>query len=496
MNNSDLRNKFTALLSQLQGADLAWAAGYVQGRFEALGQSQHVIAQADIPQIEAKSLSLGLYYATETGNAKKVALAAEKLAKSKQIKTKALAFSKIKLADFKKQDAALFILSTHGEGEYPDSARGGVEILEALPDGALQELSYNVIGLGDRAYNIFCGAAVQLEDVLKSKGAQAFKETYLYDVDYEDHYAKDLEDILSALQPSQQQADISAPADIAPTSKIGSSRLHPAIGSVIESINLNDEGSDKETYHIEITYEDAVSYHPGDAVGIIIPSDDTGHTVPPRLYSIASSLKANEQQIHMTVALAKHANDDGSLGYGVCSHYLSQLSPGDEIKFYIHKNDSFRLPENSDTPVIMIGPGTGIAPFRAFLQEREATDAEGKNWLFFGDRTSHADFLYQAEWQDYVDSGLLTHIDLAFSRDDPDQKIYVQHKMAQKASELIRWLDDGAHIYVCGAKDPMAKDVEQTLLEIYSHEKHKTEDEAREWLEALEDGGRYAKDVY
>ena len=492
--NEQLKQQFKAIADTLQGSDLAWAAGYLEGKLSASGGA---LAQASAPAAEpAKPLSIGIYYATETGNAKTIAIAAEKLAKSKSIKTKALAFSKIKPADFKKQDAAIFLLSTHGEGEYPDAAKGGVATLEKLGGSDLSELKYAVLGLGDSAYNIFCGAAVQFEDLLKSKGAKSFTDTHLLDVDFDAHYPASLEKIIADL-PNNNTAPAAAPtASAAPVSTIGTSRLNAVTGTIQDIVNLNDIDSDKETYHIEIAFEEGIQYRPGDALGIVLPEDESGKAVPPRLYSIASSQAADEESVHITVALAKHKNEDGSTGFGICSKYLSELKNDDEVKFYIHRNDNFKLPENPDTPVIMVGPGTGIAPFRSFLQEREAQDASGKNWLFFGDRTSHADFLYQAEWQDYVAGGLLTNIDLAFSRDTPNQKIYVQDKMQEKANELISWLDEGAYFYVCGSKDPMSKDVEQTLINIAKSEKNLNDDEASAWLEKLADEGRYQKDVY
>lgn len=496
--NDQLKQQFKAIADTLQGSDLAWAAGYLEGKLSALsGASALPSVAAAVPAEPAKPVTLGIYYATETGNAKKIAIAAEKLAKSKNIKTKALAFSKIKPADFKKQDAALFLLSTHGEGEYPDAAKGGVATLEKLGANDLSDLPYAVIGLGDSAYNIFCGAAVQFEDLLKSKGAKSFSDTHLFDVDFDSHYPSALDKIIADL-PNNNAPAISGTAvtAAAPAATIGTSRLNAVTGVIQDIVNLNDNCSDKETYHIEIAFEEGIQYRAGDAVGIVLPEDENGKAPPPRLYSIASSQAADEETVHITVALAKHKNEDGSIGFGICSKYLSELKNDDEVKFYIHKNDNFKLPEDPNIPIIMVGPGTGIAPFRSFIQEREAQDATGKNWLFFGDRTSHADFLYQAEWQDYVAGGLLTNIDLAFSRDNPDQKIYVQDKMKEKGSELIKWLDEGAYFYVCGTKDPMSLDVEKALIQIAVAQKGLSENDATAWLEKLTDEGRYQKDVY
>jgi sulfite reductase (NADPH) flavoprotein alpha-component len=213
----------------------------------------------------------------------------------------------------------------------------------------------------------------------------------------------------------------------------------------------------------------------------------------PRLYSISSSPEAHAGEIHLTVARDTFPINT-ELKYGLCSDHLSQLVPGQTIEFYIHHNSQFRLPD-PDAPVIMIGPGTGIAPFRAFLAERDSTGAAGKNWLFFGDQHFTTDFLYQSEIQDWARTGVLTRINTAFSRDQ-EQKVYVQHKMQKHATELFRWLESGAHVYVCGAREPMSVDVEDTLLSIIRQEGNRSAAQAESFLNELRDSGRYTKDVY
>ncbi|MDN3693115.1 hypothetical protein QWZ06_12870 [Chryseobacterium tructae] len=335
--------------------------------------------------------------------------------------------------------------------------------------------------------------------------------------------------------------------------------------------------SEKETYHIEIETEEALSYQPGAALGIIpfnsksvvdeiiaVTGIDpkkkietskttdsveellhkhlnisyllktvvaqyakiTGHSIPevrlslldllriypvknaeefeeviqiltaqaPRLYSISSSPEAHgENEIHITVARSEFFIDHQKHN-GLCSGYLSEFHEGGEVEFYIQDAGHFRLPE-PDKDVIMIGPGTGIAPFRSFLWERDATGAEGKNWLFFGDRNFVSDFIYQSELQDFLKTGSLTHLDLAFSRDTAE-KVYVQHKLEQKAQEVFYWLENGASVYVCGTKEPMSRDVENTLLNIIQHQGKRSQEEAVHYLEEMELNGRYAKDVY
>lgn len=230
--------------------------------------------------------------------------------------------------------------------------------------------------------------------------------------------------------------------------------------------------------------KDAGQFHA--VVGILEP-------IAPRLYSISSSPGAHPGEIHLTVARDNFAVN-GEMKYGLCSDGLCQLQPGDTVEFYLHRNAQFRLPAD-ERDMIMIGPGTGIAPFRSFLAERDSSGASGKNWLFFGDQHFTTDFLYQTELQDWVKTGVLTHIKTAFSRDQKE-KVYVQHKMQKHGSELYRWLESGAHVYVCGAREPMSVDVENTLLSIIREEGRKTEAQAESYLDELKESGRFVKDVY
>lgn len=216
--------------------------------------------------------------------------------------------------------------------------------------------------------------------------------------------------------------------------------------------------------------------------------------IAPRLYSIASSPAFHGvNEVHITVAKDRFLAQDEQR-FGLCSEFLGDQPVNSVINFYVHKDRSFKLP-TADKNVIMIGPGTGVAPFRAFLAERDATGATGKNWFFFGEQHFITDFLYQSEIQNYVQTGVLNKIDLAFSRDQAE-KIYVQHRMQQKATELYQWINNGASVYISGTKDPMSKDVENTLLQIISEQGSKSEEEAKKYLDQLKKENRYAKDVY
>ena len=235
---------------------------------------------------------------------------------------------------------------------------------------------------------------------------------------------------------------------------------------------------------------------------VTLPADLTAQqlvdclrALPPRLYSIASSPKAHPDEVHLTVAAVRY-DAHGKSRKGVASTYLADdAKVGTKVNVYLHKNKNFRLPENGDTPIIMVGPGTGIAPFRAFIEERAEDEAKGESWLFFGDQKYNEDFLYQLELQDHLKSGALSKLDVAFSRDQPT-KVYVQNKMQENAAELWAWLEKGAHFYVCGDASRMAKDVNDTLINIISEQGGKSPEEADEYLKALKKDKRYQRDVY
>ncbi|MEV3843361.1 assimilatory sulfite reductase (NADPH) flavoprotein subunit [Aeromonas veronii] len=219
-------------------------------------------------------------------------------------------------------------------------------------------------------------------------------------------------------------------------------------------------------------------------------------SLTPRLYSISSAQSEVEEEVHLTVGVVRYPQEDGTVRSGAASSYLAdRLIEDGEVRVFVEHNDNFRLPQNPDTPVIMVGPGTGIAPFRAFMQEREAQGAEGKNWLFFGNPHFTQDFLYQVEWQRYVKSGLLSKISLAFSRDQAN-KIYVQDRLREAGQELYQWLEAGAHFYVCGDANKMAKDVQEALLDVIAEHGHKSREEAEEYLSELRRAKRYQRDVY
>ena len=215
----------------------------------------------------------------------------------------------------------------------------------------------------------------------------------------------------------------------------------------------------------------------------------------PRLYSIASSPKAKANEIHLTVAQVRYQRR-GRLRKGLASSYLTErVSPGEEIPVFVRPSHGFRLPRENDASIIMIGPGTGVAPFRAFLQERRAIGARGRNWLFFGDQRRAFDFLYQEELETYFSDGLLNRLDTAFSRDQ-EEKIYVQHRMREQAATLWSWLQEGAYVYVCGDAQRMAKDVDAALVAIVAKKGGISTAAAKAYLAEMARNQRYQRDVY
>ncbi len=217
----------------------------------------------------------------------------------------------------------------------------------------------------------------------------------------------------------------------------------------------------------------------------------------PRLYSIASSQNAHPDEVHLTVGVVRYYAGQRARK-GVASTYLSEnstLDLGRRVGVFVHPAPGFRLPEDGNTPIIMVGPGTGIAPFRAFLQERRAMKTSGKNWLFFGDQRQHCDYLYRSELEEFLSDTTLARLDTAFSRDQ-DEKIYVQNRMLENGAEIWHWLEEGAHFYVCGDAKRMAKDVDNALRDLVAEHGQMSEGEAREFVQGLTKARRYQRDVY
>jgi sulfite reductase (NADPH) flavoprotein alpha-component len=255
-----------------------------------------------------------------------------------------------------------------------------------------------------------------------------------------------------------------------------------------------DRKHDLETYLWGMEIIDFLLDHPS---ARFAPEDFVGllTKLQPRLYSVASSLRAHPDQVHFIVDVVCYESN-GRVRKGVASSFLAERADDVPVPVFPSVAKHFHLPEDAGTPIIMVGPGTGVAPFRAYLQERKATGAKGKNWLFFGSQHAHCDFAYGDEFQTYQKQGILTRLDCAWSRDQPE-KIYVQHRMTENAHEIWKWIDEqGAYFFVCGDARRMAKDVDATLRKIVREQGGKSIDEANEYVEKLKNEKRYKRDVY
>jgi len=546
--------------------ELIYAKGFIDGLLQNLNISGFQATTTSQQQIAVKPL---IVYATETGNSKKLATELLSNFKKEKIQGKSIDISQFNVAKLQKETLVLFVISTQGEGELPEVALNFYnELTESQAD--LNQLEFAVFGLGDSSYPLFCNAGILLDEALASKGATRILPLVKADVDFKPE-AKNWEDQLK-IAFSQSVTNVDVKTNL--STKVNHKKNYQ--GQIAHKIILNDKGSNKETYQIEITSDDDVRYVPGDALGIVPKNNESDILavlskfniesnelfnykneqktasawleilnikglskksldeistllnlensenkadlidvlnklseknvsgklqeiinvllpVTPRLYSISSSDEAHDGEVHLTVNLHTF-NTIGEEKTGFASKYLADLPLNETFDFYIHTNNNFRLPiENQD--IIMIGPGTGIAPFRSFLAERDATGAEGKNWLFFGEQHFALDFYYQTEIQEWLATGLLTKLDTAFSRDQKE-KIYVQDRIKQNSKAFNDWLLNGASIYVCGQKNPMSKDVENAIIEVISQERNISLDEAKNVLEELENQDKYLKDVY
>ena len=485
------------------------------------------------------------------------------------------------------------MVSTHGDGDPPDDARGFIEHLMGKRVPQLAQLRYSVLALGDSSYPKFCETGRQVDERLAALGAERLLPRVDCDVDYERLATPWLEqvigqarDALGATQPATVTRLRSVPA--APRY----SREQPFTATVLANDRITGRDATREVRHLEISLAGSgLEYRPGDALGVwhenppavvaavlaaigaeggeevtvdgrSLPLRDwlarereiTRLTRPflvqqaarsgsaelaaaleagqearlrellrneqlvdvlrehpaawepaalvqalrplaPRLYSIASSPAAVGEEAHLTVAVVDYERD-GERRLGAASAHLAALA-GDaaQVRVFIEPNERFRLPDDPSRDVIMIGPGTGVAPYRGFLQEREAQGATGRNWLVFGARHFASEFLYQVEWQDAVRRGLLHRVDLAFSR-DRTPRAYVQDRLREAGAELYSWLQRGAHLYVCGDAEHMAPDVHAALLAIGQQHGGLDRDAAEAWLRRLADERRYLRDVY
>ncbi len=540
--------------------ELIWINGYFNGIVSSLKNT----GTAEKNGVNKITIA----YGTETGNAKKLATELAAKAKKQGIHAKVQSLDQYKLHELTKEEYFLAVISTHGDGEPPAAAK---KFYDHVHNNGftLDKLKYSVLALGDTSYPLFCKAGEDVDEQLSKLGANRIIPIQKCDIDYSNEADTWFNEVCKALNNYHQPSADS----FVSKKKITGKKIYT--GNIITHINLNDRGSNKETYHIEIQAED-VAYLPGDSIGIIpensrsvveeiinityvdatinisykdelislfnllqkklnviflpervikhyatvvekdIPPIRTNlivllkqypvkdadqfiaivkilEPIAPRLYSIASSPEAHGGEIHITVA-KNFFTLNNKKKIGLASEFLCDYKVNDTLNFYIHPNNRFRLPDSASN-IIMIGPGTGIAPFRSFIAEREATGAQGKNWLFFGEQHFTTGFLYQSEIQNWFETGTLTKVSTAFSRDQKE-KIYVQHKMMQHGKEFFEWIETGAYVYVCGTKNPMSIDVEKTILNIIETFGERSKDEATQYLDSMKEDGRYLTDVY
>jgi sulfite reductase (NADPH) flavoprotein alpha-component len=494
--------------------------------------------------------SLLIAFGSQSGNAESLAKRLAREASGRGFAARAAGLDSLQPADFIKDQNVLLITSTWGEGDMPDNAVSFWDTINQNGSSPkFDGVKYSVLALGDKNYSeTFCLAGKKLDERLAELGATRIIERVDCDVDFDDLAKKWSGAAFTALTGTSSEITATAEPEEA-----GFTKKNPFPAKLLANINLNARGSAKDTHHIALSLAGSgLSYEVGDALGVYVqncpevvdavitshlfdPNADValpdGGIAPlrdallkhyevrtllgktpeagitltafienlrklqPRLYSIASSLKAHPEEVHLCIAAVRYSAD-GVAHKGVASTFLSdRLALGNTTGIYFHAANHFRLPDDLTKPVIMVGPGTGIAPFRAFLEEREATGATGKNWLFFGDQKRACDFLYHDQIIEWTQKGFLTRLDTAFSRDQ-EEKIYVQTRMLQAASELWQWLEDGAHFYVCGDAKRMAKDVDEALHSIIQTAGGKSADEAAAYVTQMKKDKRYARDVY
>ncbi|WP_339309279.1 assimilatory sulfite reductase (NADPH) flavoprotein subunit [Paenibacillus sp. FSL k6-2145] len=591
------------LIPTLTDGQRTWLSGYIA----AIQASATIAAPANLVQaapttgiapVSAPPVSreVTVLFGSQTGNSSGLS---KKLAK--KLEEQGLQVTLSSMGDFKpnglkKIENLLIIVSTHGEGEPPDNAIPLHEFLNSKRAPKLEGLRYSVLALGDTSYEFFCQTGKDFDKRLQELGGTALVPRVDCDVDFDEPAAEWMNEVLASLSSTSAAASTVTTEAVTAAVNGGESeydRTNPFKAEVLENLNLNGRGSDRETRHIELSLEgSSLDYEPGDSLGVfpenhprlvdeliaamgwnadervtvnkngdqasvheallryfeitavtkpvveqlaklnpesgltaLLADDSEFRTVmnscdlldlvqdynlkgipaaefvavlrkiPARLYSIASSSKSFPDEVHLTVRTVRY-EARGRERYGVCSvHLAERIEAGDTLPVYIQHNPNFKLPENPDTPIIMVGPGTGVAPFRSFLGEREETGAEGKTWLFYGDQHFSTDFLYQTEWQRWLKDGVLTKMDVAFSR-DTEQKVYVQHRMLEHSKELYQWLQEGASVYICGDEKKMAHDVHAALTTILEQEGGLSPEQASEYLTRLQQEKRYQRDVY
>ncbi|WP_238785575.1 diflavin oxidoreductase [Blattabacterium cuenoti] len=527
--------------------EIMWINGYISGIISKLIEEKEFINKENNDVIT-------LVYSSETGNAKNLALNIYKKINEEKLKIKLLNLEDYCLFNLEKESYLLIVISTHGNGEPPNSGKDFFNFIHNK-NIRIKNLKYSVLALGDKSYDTFCKAGDDIDQRLKLIGGDRILKIQKCDVFYKKESEKWINNIINFFREKNHKSK-----------KLNFNiKKKENLGIIDKNILLNNN-KNKNVYHIEILIPKNIQYSPGDAIGIY-PENDSNiinkimkllnlnikknfdifhklknkdiynipikylknksitfgiknldqldiftiiknfyslnkekffienfieimNPIKPRLYSISSSLKKHVDKIHITVLLNKYKYND-KIKYGYCSNFLSKLKKGDKINFFIYKNNFFKLPD-PDKDIILIGPGTGIAPFRAFLYERESINASGKNWLFFGNQYYSRDFLYKSEIENWKKNGLLYHVHLAFSRDQKN-KIYIQDKIWENRKEFFYWIKNGAYIYICGKKTPMSINVEKIIYRIVEN---LGKENPESFISKMKKNKRYLKDVY
>lgn len=605
VSNSPFDQEQAAQLNQifqtLTAEQQIWLTGYLTAQQGSVTQTAEAPQQVAEYVLNNESESqnnndrhITVVYGSETGNAQSLAeIFADRLVEHNYT-VKLTAMDEIKQKEFKKVEDLFVITATHGEGDPPDNALTFHEFIHSRKAPKLENVRFSVLALGDESYEYFCQTGKDFDAKLLELGAERLADRQDCDLDFDDLAEKWMNKNIEILnQSTGHGSTVTSTETVQSAKEKRYSKSNPYQAEVLENINLNGRGSNKEVRHVELLLDNyGESFEPGDCVVVLpqnepeivtllietlgwdkdieIPINDDGDTLPlekaltehfeitkltkpllqkaaelfgntellsqidnaewiqqyvdgrdvidlltefptselkpetfykllrklpAREYSIASSYEATPDEVHITVGAVRYEAHERTRK-GVCSVQLAErIQPGDTLPIYLKKNPNFKFPFDEETPVIMIGPGTGVAPFRSYMQEREELGLSGNTWLFFGEQHFTTDFLYQTEWQAWLKDETLAKLDLAFSR-DTEEKIYVQHRIAQQSELFYEWLQDGAAIYVCGDEKHMAKDVHDTIRSVIEQEGDMSEADAEAYLTQMKQEKRYQRDVY
>jgi sulfite reductase (NADPH) flavoprotein alpha-component len=572
--------RLTQAIQGLTREQVNWASGYLAG----LSQAQHLPLQQ-----ESSAPRVTVLYATHTGNGRGIAEKVAEDARTGGLNARVLSVADFKPRDLSKEQILFLVVSTHGEGDVPESAAEFERYLFGKRAPQLGQLSFSVFALGDSSYDYFCQAGKLFDERFESLGAKRLLDRVDADVSFDKAAQQWGTEIIERTrevlpEPSSNVVNLSGA-----TGKSRINRSNPFQATLLDNRRITTDDAIANIHHIALEIDpQAISYQPGDALGVwsrnelslvseiiqsagldaeagvalegqsftlaqaliekleltllhptvvanwaqlsgsdeLLSLADDAHKLreyaqdrqlidliseypsqtdaqslvdalqplQPRLYSIASSQQVSDDEVHLTVSAVTYEAHGRSHSGTASNHLVHRLQADDVLAVYVAENTHFRLPANPETPIIMIGAGTGIAPYRAFLQQRQVDNASAKNWLVFGNRHFSRDFLYQQDWVSFRKAGLLSKVSLAFSR-DATTRAYIQDRLREEGEELYQWLQQGAHIYVCGGLE-MEKGVQESLAEVVNTYSGEPEKDTDQIIDNLRSEGRYLRDVY